>query len=240
MRMNRNNSNPIPYRGRITDLPPDDKPREKAMRLGISALTDVELLAILLGSGIQGKSAIDLAKEILASCGNNAGRLARLSIAEMSRKFDGVGPARAVTIAAAIELGGRVNALKADDTPRFTSSDRIFAYMQPRLAHLEHEEFHALMLKRSGHLKDDVTISRGGIAATVVDKKLLLKEAIDRLAASIILVHNHPSGNLRPSHEDDKLTKEIAEIAKMLDIPILDHIIVTARGYYSYHDEGRL
>lgn len=231
---------PLPYRGRISDLAPDDKPREKAMKHGIAALTDVELLAILLGSGIQGKSAIDLAKEILGHCGNRPERLARMSIAEMSRKFAGVGPARAVTVAAAIELGGRVNAFAADHNPVFTDSARIYNYMRPRMAHLEHEEFHALMLKRSGRLKDDVTVSRGGTSGTVVDKKLLFKEAVDRLASSIVLVHNHPSGTLRPSAEDDRLTKSIAEGARLLDITVLDHIIVTAGGYYSYHDEGRL
>lgn len=225
---------------RIADLADDDKPREKAMRYGVDKLSVAELIAIVLGSGLPGKSVIDLSREILDTCHNDLEQLSRLSIAEMVRKFKGVGPAKAVTLSAAIALGQACVARRRFEMPQVCSSADAYDYVVSDMAHLSHEEFRILILTRANRIKNMATISSGGTTSTVVDVKMVIKQAIDALADGLILVHNHPSGNLMPSPQDDKLTRRIVEAAGMCDIRVMDHIIVASSGYYSYADEGRL
>ncbi len=215
---------------RILDLSKDDMPREKALAHGIRALSDAELMAIIFGGGLPGMSVVDMARGILRDCDNRLDMLARLSMNELMSKYKGVGPAKAVSLAAAI---GR-------EDPQIRSSRDAVALMSPLLEGLEYEEFWVLMLSRSNRVTYKRCISQGGTASTVVDVKLLLKRAIDCLAEGIILVHNHPSGNASPSGEDDRLTARIKDGAKILGINVLDHIIIARSKSYSYADEGRL
>lgn len=226
---------------KISDLSGEDRPREKALARGIESLTDAELLALLMGSGTSGANVIEVAQGMLRHCDHRLPRLARMSVAEMKREFRGVGEAKAITIQAAIALGSRAKAAEMQETDRlvFSSPEVVYNYMHS-LARLDHEEFHVLLLSRAATLKAEVCVSRGGTAATVVDVKLVMRHALDRLADSMILVHNHPSGALRPSVQDDDLTRRIAAAAKLFDISVRDHLIVTSRGYYSYHQEGKL
>ncbi|MDE6370103.1 MAG: DNA repair protein RadC [Duncaniella sp.] len=232
---------PISVSTRINDLSDSDKPREKALTQGIRSLSDAELIAIIFGGGLPGMSVIDMAKRLLHDCDNRLDQLARMGMNELMRKYKGVGPAKAVALAAAFELGrrDREQALTAVD-PQIRSSRDAAALMAGKLESLDYEEFWVLMLSRSNRVKSRRCISQGGTAATVVDVKLLLKHAVDALAEGIILVHNHPSGNPRPSGEDDALTRRIAEGAKILGIKVLDHIIIARTEVYSYADEGRL
>lgn len=226
---------------RIQDLGDDDKPREKALSLGIRSLSDAELIAIIFGGGLPGMSVVDLARKILRDCDNRVDNLARLSMNELMSKYKGVGQAKAVSLAAAFELGRRNREQgEANVRPVIRSSEDVRRLMSPLLEGLDYEEFWVLMLSRSNHVTYKRCISQGGTAATVVDVKLLLKRAIDCLAEGLILVHNHPSGNDRPSPEDDRLTNQIKEGAKILGIRVLDHVIVAGHRMYSYNDEGRL
>lgn len=227
---------------RVTDLADSDRPREKALEKGIDVLTDTELLAIILGSGMPGKSVLSLSREILRDNDNNLARLSRLTTHELTSKYQGVGPAKAVSLMAAIELGTRcVHALSSTDAlPTISSSEVVYNYMRQKMERLTHEEFWVLYLNRSNKIISADRVSQGGIAATVVDVRILLKNALDRMATGIILCHNHPSGVLRPSSQDDALTKKITDAAKLLDINVLDHVIVGSSGYYSYRDESRI
>ncbi len=226
---------------RISDLNEDDKPREKALSTGIRSLSDAELIAIIFGGGIPGMSVVDMARSILHDCDGRIDNLARLSMHELMSKYKGVGPAKAVSLAAAFELGRRnseASAMRSD--PQIRTSADVVSLMQPILSDIEYEEFWVLMLSRSNRVTFKRCVSQGGTAATVVDVKLLLKRAIDCLAEGIILVHNHPSGNNRPSGDDDSLTRRIKDGAKILGINVLDHVIIARGNYYSYADEGRL
>lgn len=225
---------------RVADLDDGDKPREKAMTQGIGALSNAELMAIILGSGMPGKSVITLSQEILADAGGRLSRVARRSVAELIKKYIGVGPAKAVSLAAAFELGSRCADDMAVADMQIMCGGDIYKMMRSRLQRLNSEEFWVVHLSRANRVISTDCISRGGTGSTVVDIKLVLKSAIDRLASSIILVHNHPSGNLNPSAQDDKLTMRIKNGAEMLDIRVLDHVIIAPTGYYSYNDEGRL
>lgn len=226
---------------RILDLSKDDMPREKALAHGIRALSDAELMAIIFGGGLPGMSVVDMARGILRDCDNRLDMLARLSMNELMSKYKGVGPAKAVSLAAAFELGrrNREQAISRED-PQIRSSRDAVALMSPLLEGLEYEEFWVLMLSRSNRVTYKRCISQGGTASTVVDVKLLLKRAIDCLAEGIILVHNHPSGNRLPSGEDDSLTRRICDGARILGIRVLDHVIIARGAYYSYADEGKL
>lgn len=224
---------------RIADLSDDERPREKALANGIRSLSDAELLALLIGGGVPGKSAIDLAREILDSCNNSINNLARLSIQAISRRFVGIGPAKATTIAAAIELGSRRKSGHEKISSVRSSAD-VYEYMRPKLENLPHEEFWSLFLRRNNSVICAELISSGGSAATYVEPKMIVKKALDNMAASVILVHNHPSGNLKPSAQDDALTKKIQQACALLDIFVPDHLIITAAGFYSYADESRL
>lgn len=227
------------FSGKIANLPDSDKPREKAIQQGIRALSDAELLAIIIGTGIPGKSVIDMSHEILAECNNNLNMLASMTIPEISRRFKGVGPAKAVSIAAALQLASRFRDC-ADQRKQVVSSKDAYLYMRRFVQHLPTEEFWILILSRANTILRAECISRGGTSATYVEPKLVVKRALDYLAAGIILVHNHPSGNRRPSPDDDRLTKKIKDAAALLDIAVLDHIIITPSDHFSYRDEGRL
>lgn len=216
---------------KVKSLHADDRPREKAISQGIKVLSNAELLAIVLGGGLPGLSVIDLSRDMLQKCDNSLIELSRAAIPELKRKFKGVGDAKAVQIAATFELGRRWRD-EMDDTERrhhttVKSSTDAYAYMRSRVELLPYEEFWVIMLSRSATIMQARCISQGGTAATVVDSKLLFRHAIDALASSIILVHNHPSGNLSPSVQDDQLTRRLAEAGKLLDIKVLDHLIIT-------------
>ncbi|MBD5186214.1 MAG: DNA repair protein RadC [Bacteroides sp.] len=229
---------------RVQDLQEDDRPREKALRHGIKALSNAELLAIVLGGGLPGMSVLDMSRDILLKTDNSLINLSRAEIGEMKRKFKGVGTAKAILVSAVFELGRRWRDEMADAESRrptqVRSSEDAYRFIRGRVELLPHEEFWVLMLSRSNIITEARCISQGGTAATVVDAKLLFRHAIDSLASSIILVHNHPSGNLKPSMEDDNLTRRLGEAGKLLDIRVIDHLIVTRDGYYSYADQSRL
>ena len=218
----------------------DDRPREKALRNGISSLSNAELLAILIGSGSSDESAIQLSQRILSSVENNLHSLGRLSLRDMISRFKGIGMAKGVTILAAMELGRRRAATDPVVRDIIRSSRDVYDLLFPLLADLPHEELWALFLNRSQRIIDKQKLSQGGIAETSFDMKLLLKHAINALASGVILCHNHPSGNLRPSHADDQLTRHVAQAVKLMDMQLLDHVIIADNSYYSYSDEGKL
>ncbi|MCM1336187.1 MAG: DNA repair protein RadC [Candidatus Amulumruptor caecigallinarius] len=228
---------------KITDLQGDLRPREKALNDGINTLSDAELMAILFGTGQPGVNVVELSQMMLDECHGRLSELARMSPGEMSRKFKGIGPAKAVTLQAALTLGARAKEAmirEGRERTQFTSPNVVYDFMWDILSMLDHEEFHLLILNRAALLKSRVRISSGGTAATVVDVKMVLRHAIEKLADSVILVHNHPSGQLRPSPQDDDLTHKIVEACRYFDIAVRDHIIVTSGGYYSYDEQGRL
>lgn len=226
---------------RICDLGDDDKPREKALANGIRSLSDAELIAIIFGGGMPGLSVIDMARVLLHSCDDRVDLVAKMSINQLMANNKGVGPAKAIALAAAFELGRRntESAVNHID-PQVRSSQDVVNIMRPILGGIDHEEFWVLMLSRANRVTYKRCISQGGTAATVVDVKMLLKEAINCLASAIILVHNHPSGNPQPSGQDDELTKKIQTGAKACDIRVLDHVIIARQNSFSYQDEGRL
>jgi DNA repair protein RadC len=218
----------------------DDRPREKLALNGADSLSNSELLAILINNGTQDKSAVDLAKELLASVGNNLQKLAGLSVKEMvNLKIKGLGPAKAITIAAALELGVRRS--MADNKKEVIQSSRDIAnYLKAQLQYKKHEVFAVVFLNRSNKINHYEIISEGGITGTVADPRIILKKALEHDAVSLVLCHNHPSGSLRPSRQDEELTLKIKEASKFFDIKVLDHIIVSEEGYYSFADEGIL
>lgn len=228
----------IPSR-RIADMSEDEKPREKALQQGIRTLSDAELLALLIANGTRGKSAIDLAKEILDSCGGSIDQLSQMSIKAISSRFRGIGIAKATTIAAAVELGSRRKSGR-DARKMIKTSTDAYDYIRCKLENLPVEEFWVIFLRRNNSIIMAERISSGGASATYVEPRQIVKKALDNMASSIILAHNHPSGNLHPSVQDDKLTARIKDAARLLDIPVLDHLIVTPSSYYSYKDESRL
>lgn len=217
----------------------DDRPREKMIKKGRQALSDAELIAILLGSGTKSLTAVDVAKKVLAAHKNKLNQLGRLGIDDF-KKFPGIGEARAITIIAALELGRRRRSEERLENAKISSSKDIYALVSPKLVDLDHEEFHILLLSRSHKVKDQICISRGGISGTVVDQRLIFKPALEKLASAIILCHNHPSGTLYPSEQDKRLTQKLVKSGMILDIPILDHLIFTDEGYFSFADEGLL
>jgi len=229
-------SNETIYRS-ITDWAEEDRPREKMLLKGYQSLSDAELIAILLGSGSIGVSAVSLAQEILASVENNLHELGKRSIKELQR-FKGVGEAKAVSIAAALELGRRRQISDIRERPRIGTSRDAFNVIAPLLTDLHHEEFWLLLMNKACEVIARKKLSTGGSAGTVADVKLAFKIALDAHASAVIAVHNHPSGNLKPSDADVDLTRKMKEAGKILDLPLLDHLIVSERGYYSFADEG--
>lgn len=214
-----------------------DRPREKLMLHGRRHLTDAELLAILIGSGNKNETAVDLSKRILSFYQNDLDALGKSSIAELS-KFKGIGEAKGITIVAALELGRRRKETVAAPIQKIGSAIDAYQLLWPDLADLNHEEFWILLLNRANHVKSKHLISKGGQSGTVADPKIIFKTALENNAAYIILAHNHPSGNLKPSTEDIRLTKKLVEGGKMMDLLVVDHLIITDKGYYSFTDEG--
>ena len=217
----------------------DDRPREKLLANGAENLSNSELLAILIHNGSREKTAVDLAKEILKLGKDNLGELGKLSIKELM-KIKGIGEAKAITIAAALELGRRRQASVSLGKTVVNTSGDIAAYLQTRLKDYRHEVFAVLFLNQANKINHFEIISEGGITGTVADPRIILKKALEEDAVNIILCHNHPSGSLKPSRADQELTKKIKEAARFLDIVVMDHIIVSDDGYYSFADEGIL
>jgi DNA repair protein RadC len=218
----------------------DDRPREKMMQKGIEALSDSELIAILINNGTKDQSAVDLAKSLLEACGNQLGKLAKYSIKEIEKLgIKGIGPAKAITIKAALELSSRRISADLKKDIVITSGD-VAGYLKNKLQDKKHEVFVVLYLNRLNRVNHYAVISEGGITGTVADPRIILKKALEHDAVSIILCHNHPSGSLHPSMQDEMLTARIKEAARYLEIKVLDHIIVSDEGYFSFADEGIL
>lgn len=216
-----------------------DRPREKLISKGKLALSDAELLAILIGSGNTKESAVDLSKRMLSMTQNNLNFFGKLSLKQLM-DFRGIGEAKAVTIIAAMELGRRRRSEEAIEKVKITSSSSVFELLQPVIGELDHEEFWILYLNNSNKIIEQFQISKGGITGTLVDVRITLRKALEVGAVSLILAHNHPSGNLNPSEADKQLTKKLKTASESLDIKILDHLIVTEKSYFSFADEGLL
>ena len=218
----------------------EDRPREKVLNKGLDALSPAELLAIILGSGVSGtagkRSAVDLARELIDRYNGLQG-LARASVRDLCRTR-GIGPAKAIAINAAFELSRRKNEEEARAVIRLANSPTIAAYLTPRLAERKQEQFVAIFLNRNNEIVGEETLFSGGIASTVVDVKLILHIALEHLASSMIVAHNHPSGNLRPSQADIDITLRLKKAAAILEIRLLDHMIISSRGYYSFYEAG--
>jgi len=217
----------------------DDKPREKLVSKGRSVLSDAELIAILIGSGSRSESAVELSKRILAFVDNNLNELGRLSVKQLMA-FKGIGEAKAVTIAAALEVGRRRRGEDSLKIEKIGSSKDAFHLLQPIMGDLEHEEFWILYLNNSNKVLRKTQMSKGGITGTLVDVRLVIKETLQLGAVAIILAHNHPSGTLRPSTADKQITQKIKGACETMDIKVLDHLIITQKTYYSFADENIL
>lgn len=225
--------------GNIQSWAEEDRPREKLMLKGKASLSEAELIAILINSGTVDLTAVDVAKIILKSVNNNLNELAKLSIKDLS-KFRGIGEAKAISIVAALELGRRRKEQDRPQRARVTCSRDAYNEMIPHLMDKPHEEFWILLMNRANEILRPVQISTGGVSGTVADPKIIFKQAIEHLASSMILFHNHPSGNLTPSQADKDLTRKLKDAGRLLDIPVLDHLIFTDKAYYSFADEGVL
>ncbi|MEZ0129357.1 DNA repair protein RadC [Flavobacterium sp. LBUM151] len=222
----------------ISDWSEEDRPREKLMLKGKEALSNAELIAILIGSGSRKESAVDLSRRILASVDHNLNSLTKLTISQLMN-FKGIGEAKAITIISALELGRRQrseDALQFED--KITSSKVVFEIMQPIIGQLSHEEFWVLFLNNSNKVISKSQLSKGGITGTIVDARMVFKLALESGATSLILCHNHPSGSLIPSTADKEITKKLKRAGESLDVKVLDHLIITETKYYSFVDEG--
>jgi len=217
----------------------DDQPREKLRDKGKSVLSDAELIAILIGSGNRNESAVALCQRILAGVNNNLSALGKLSINQLI-EFNGIGEAKAISIIAALELGRRRRVEDALEHHKISSSRSVFELMQPLVGELPHEEFWIIYLNNSNKVIRKIQLSKGGITGTLVDIRLALKKALEVGATGIILVHNHPSGTLKPSEADKQLTKKLKTAGESLDIKVLDHVIITEKSYFSFADENVL
>lgn len=217
----------------------DDKPREKLVHKGKSVLSDAELIAILIGSGSRNESAVELAKRILASANNNLNELGKLSIKQLMQ-FKGIGEAKAVAIAAALEVGRRRRGESAQKITKITSSKSVFELLQPLIGELPHEEFWIVYLNNANKVMHTALLSKGGITGTLVDVRLVLKQALELGAVGLILAHNHPSGTLKPSEADKQVTGKLKTAAEALDIKVLDHVIITQQDYFSFADNTML
>jgi len=217
----------------------EDRPREKLSLKGKGALSDAELIAILIGSGNKEDTAVELSKKILTSINNDLNHLGKLTINDLTQ-FNGIGEAKAISIIAALELGRRRKGAVSEKKPIINSSQKAYESMSAILSDLPHEEFWAVYLNRRNELIKKVFISKGGVAGTVADTKIIFKHALELLASAIILFHNHPSGNLKPSQADIQLTKKLKETGNIMDVLVVDHIIVGEKNYFSFADEGIL
>ena len=224
----------------IKEWAEEDRPREKLLLKGAATLSDAELLAILIGSGNAKESAVQVAQRILQAANHNLYDLGKMTIAQLTTNFKGIGEAKAVTIAAAMELARRRNSSATPERDSISNSRDAYLIFYALLCDLPHEELWVATLNRSNKVLSKVKISQGGISQTAVDVRLILKAGIDNLASGLVICHNHPSGNLRPSREDDRLTERVKETAKLMEMNLLDHIILSSTGYYSYADEGKI
>ena len=215
----------------------EDRPREKLMRLGAEGLTNAELLAILIGSGSTTESAVDLMKRLLNECGNNLNTLGKMSIHDLCQ-YNGVGPAKAITIMAACELGKRRQMESAEERPDLGTATRIYNHMHPVMQDLDVEEFWILLMNQNFRLIKKLRIAHGGISEVSVDIRIIIREAVLCNATVLAVCHNHPSGNLRPSLADNELTKSILQACNVMRIKLMDHVIITDGNYYSYKEEG--
>lgn len=223
----------------IKEWAEDDRPREKLISKGKAALSDAELIAILIGSGNRRETAVELSKKILNSSRDNLIELSKLRLNEL-KKFKGIGDAKAISIIAALELGRRRRETEALEKKKISSSKDAFELMQSNLSDLMHEEFWLILLDRSNQIIRKASVSEGGFSGTIADPKKIFKIALDSSASSLILCHNHPSGNTQPSEADIKLTKKLKEAGVVLDLPVLDHLICGEEKYFSFADEGIL
>lgn len=217
----------------------DDRPREKLIQKGRAALSDAELIAILIGSGNRDESAVDLSKRILNQSNQDLNQLASLSIKDLC-KVKGIGEAKAIGIMAALELGRRRNFSTTKEIEILNSADLIYEFIKPVILDLPHEQFWVILLKNNLKLIKKFKVSDGGISGVLVDVRLIFKEALENLATHMVLIHNHPSGNLNPSQADEKLTKQIQEAGILLNIKVIDHLICTNEGYYSFENNQKL
>ena len=215
----------------------EDRPREKMLVKGVRSLSEAELIAILIGSGNPEESAVEVSRRILASVNNNLNELGKKTIADL-KKFKGIGEVKAITIMAALELGRRRKESEPEERPKITTSGDAATIFKPLLSDLPHEEFWVLLLNRNNLVIDKFMVSQGGLAGTIIDVRIILKTALEKLACSMILCHNHPSGNLQPSDADKDITRKIREAGKQMDIPVLDHLIIGNDAYFSFSDEG--
>lgn len=223
----------------IREWSQEDRPREKYAAKGASALSDAELIAILLRTGTSTESAVDIAKRILHLCGNQLNRLADLSLSQLTH-IKGIGTAKAITLQTAFEIGRRVRAEKVSKEQFINSSDDVVCLMQNKIAHLKHEEFWAIFLNQGSRILQVEQIGKGGLTNTIVDVRIIMQKALAYEATAIIVCHNHPSGSLRPSRPDFLLTKQIQEAANILDIKLLDHIVIHKEEYYSFMENNVL
>lgn len=223
----------------IKALAEEDRPREKMQLKGRQMLSDAELLAIILRSGSADESALALAQRLLQSVSHSLYELGKQSVEELS-KYKGIGPVKAITIAAALELGRRRQLSDIKEKPQVCNSEDAYKAIAPLIADLAHEEFWILKLNRANRITGRERVSAGGMSGTVVDSKMVFRAALEGRTASLILCHNHPSGNLKPSQADIDLTKKLTKAGLTLDMPVLDHLIIAETGYYSFADEGMM
>jgi DNA repair protein RadC len=224
----------------IRDWAEDDRPREKMLRKGAQSLSDAELLAILIAIGNKNETAVELARRILHDCHDNLNELAQLSIADLCKRFKGIGEAKAITIMAALELGKRRKTSEILERKKITSSLDLFDLFEPQLVDLAHEEFWFGMLNGANKVIEIKRLTQGGTRQTVVDVPMLLKMALEKSAQAVVVAHNHPSGQNRPSHEDEIITRRIKTGCEAIGITLLDHIIIAKGQYYSFADEGKM
>ena len=223
----------------IANWSPDDQPREKLRDKGAEALSNAELLAILVGSGTLGVSAVELMQQILSDCNNNLNTLGKKSIRELMT-YKGVGEAKAITILAACELGKRRQMESAEERPELSTATRIYNYMHPVMQDLDVEEFWVLYLNQAHRLIKKVRIAHGGISEVSVDVRIIIREAVLSNATIVVACHNHPSGSIRPSQQDNALTLQLKEACRLMRLHFMDHVIVADGQYFSYHEEGKL
>ena len=223
----------------INEWAEEDRPREKLLRLGAAALSDAELLAILIGSGSTRESAVDLTRRILSDCNNNLNTLGKKQIPDLI-SYHGMGPAKAITIVAACELGRRRRETLCEERPKLGSATAIYNFMHPLMQDLDVEEFHILLMNQQCSLIREMCISHGGITETAADVRVIMRECLLNNATVLAAIHNHPSGNLMPSSQDDELTQRIKRACNIMRVHFIDHVIVTDGAYYSYQEEGRL
>ncbi len=223
----------------IKDWAVEDRPREKMLQKGIGSLSDAELIAILLRSGNSNETAVSVAQRLLALAQNNLNELGKFTLNQITQ-IKGIGEAKAISVIAALELGRRRKAIDALTREKITSSRDVIEIFQPILADLPHEEFWALLLNKANKVIEKVRVSQGGVAGTVVDVRIIIKSAVEKLASSMIIAHNHPSGNPKPSDKDISITKKLKEAGNLLDIALLDHLIITDNECYSFADNGNL